>query len=84
MFLYGRIKYIHLLALFKLHKQIKKQVYAFNEGFKSIIKQEWLNMFSIPEVQRLISGSCHDIDFEDLKYNFLVFSPNNWATYLCE
>ena len=64
---YFRIKYIHLLALYKLHKQIKMQVYAFNEGFKSIIKQEWLNMFSIPEVQRLISGSCQDIDFDDLK-----------------
>lgn len=55
------------MALFKLHKQIKKQVMAFNEGFKSIIKQDWLNMFSIPEIQKLISGSCQDIDFEDLK-----------------
>ena len=29
-------------------------------------------MFSIPEVQRLISGSCHDIDFEDLKYILFI------------
>ena len=65
----NKIKYIHLLAHFKLHKQIKDQVNAFNEGFKSIIKQEWLNMFSVTEIQLLISGSLKGINFEDLKKN---------------
>jgi ubiquitin-protein ligase E3 B len=63
----NKIRYIHLLSHFKLHKQIREQVAAFNEGFKSIIKKEWVNMFSMPEVQRLISGSCSDINFIDLK-----------------
>ena len=63
----NKIRYIHLMAHFKLHKQIKQQIFAFNEGFKSVIKQDWLNMFSIPEFQRLISGSLNDITFEDLK-----------------
>jgi hypothetical protein len=55
------------MAHFKLHKQIKDQIYAFSEGFKSIIHQEWLNMFSLTEIQHLISGSVTDINFEDLK-----------------
>jgi ubiquitin-protein ligase E3 B len=65
----NKIKYIHLLAHFKLFKQIKDQVKAFNNGFKSVIKQEWLNMFSVPEIQRLISGCSQDINLEDLKRN---------------
>jgi ubiquitin-protein ligase E3 B len=65
----NKIKYIHLLAHFKLYKQIKEQVMAFNNGFKSVIKQDWLNMFSIPEIQRLISGCSQDINFDDLKRN---------------
>jgi ubiquitin-protein ligase E3 B len=65
----NKVQYIHLLAMFKLYKQIKRQVNAFNDGFKSIVKQEWLNMFSIPEIQYLISGTCHDIDLDDLKAN---------------
>ena len=70
----NKIKYIHLLAHFKLHKQIKDQVNAFNDGFKSIIKQEWLNMFSLPEIQRLISGCTQDINLEDLKRNVQYFN----------
>jgi hypothetical protein len=55
------------MAHFKLHKQIKEQISAFNEGLKSIIKQEWLSMFSVSEIQRLISGSLHDLNLDDLK-----------------
>lgn len=56
------------MAHFKLHKQIKDQVNAFNEGFKTVIRQEWLNMFSVSEIQRLISGCLNDLNMEDLKY----------------
>jgi hypothetical protein len=55
------------MAHFKLHKQIKDQISAFNEGLKAVIKQEWLNMFSVNEIQRLISGSLQDLNLEDLK-----------------
>ncbi|CAF0883062.1 unnamed protein product [Brachionus calyciflorus] len=65
----NKIKYIHLMAHLKLHRLIKDQVAAFNEGFKSIIKQEWVNMFSVSEIQRLISGCLNDLDLEDLKKN---------------
>ena len=58
-----------MLAHFKLHKQIRDQILAFNKGFKSIIKQEWLNSFTLTELQTLISGSTVDLDIEDLKEN---------------
>ncbi|RNA43855.1 ubiquitin- ligase E3B isoform X2 [Brachionus plicatilis] len=65
----NKIKYIHLMAHFKLHRQIKDQINAFNEGFKSIIRQDWINMFSVTEIQRLISGCLNDLNIEDLKKN---------------
>lgn len=55
------------MAHFKLYRQIKDQVNAFNEGFKSIIRQDWLNMFSVTEIQRLVSGCLNDLNIEDLK-----------------
>lgn len=65
----NKIRYIHLLAHFKLHKQIRQQIIAFNKGFKSIIKQDWLNSFTLNEIQTLISGSTVDLDCDDLKDN---------------
>ena len=42
----------------------------FTEGFKTLMKPEWINMFSVPELQQLISGESADIDLEDLKFVF--------------
>lgn len=63
-----RISYIHLMAHFRMHTQIKEQTAAFIRGFRSIINPEWLHMFSTPEVQRLVSGDNAEIDLDDLKY----------------
>ena len=65
--LFHRIIYIHLMAHFKMHTQIKEQTAAFLRGFKSIINKDWLNMFSGPELQKLISGDTADIDLDDLR-----------------
>lgn len=65
--LYFRISYIHLMAHFRMHTQIKDQTAAFIRGFRCIINPEWLHMFSTPEVQRLISGDNAEIDLDDLK-----------------
>lgn len=40
----------------------------FTEGFKMLMKPEWINMFSVPELQQLISGESSDVDLEDLKF----------------
>ena len=62
-----RISYIHLMAHFRMHTQIKEQTGAFIRGFRSIINPEWLHVFSTPEVQRLVSGDNAEIDLDDLK-----------------
>ena len=63
----NRIVYIHLMAHFKLHLQIRDQTKAFVKGFRSIINPDWLAMFSIPELQRIISGDNVAIDLKDLR-----------------
>ena len=65
----NKISYIHHMAHFKMHKQIATQVAAFRKGFKAVIKPDWLNMFSGPEVQRLISGDNSPVDLRDLRRN---------------
>jgi len=65
----NRISYIHHMAHFKMHKQIANQVAAFRNGFRSVIPTDWLNLFSGPEVQRLISGDNSPIDLKDLRRN---------------
>lgn len=63
----NKIHYIHLMAHFRMHTQIKDQTAAFIRGFRSIINPEWMTLFSAPEVQRLISGDNAPIDISDLR-----------------
>uniref|UniRef100_A0A8C7DS45 Ubiquitin-protein ligase E3B n=1 Tax=Naja naja TaxID=35670 RepID=A0A8C7DS45_NAJNA len=67
------ISYIHLMAHFRMHTQIKNQTAAFIGGFRSIIKPEWIRVFSAPELQRLISGDNAEIDLEDLKKHTVYY-----------
>ncbi|XP_044002807.1 ubiquitin-protein ligase E3B [Aphidius gifuensis] len=64
---HNKINYIHHMAHFRMHKQIKDQTAAFIKGFKSIINPEWLLLFSTPELQRLISGDNVPVDLRDLR-----------------
>ncbi|XP_043282173.1 ubiquitin-protein ligase E3B isoform X2 [Venturia canescens] len=63
----NKINYIHLMAHFRMHGQIKNQTAAFIKGFRSIINPEWLSLFSTPELQRLISGDNVPLDLRDLR-----------------
>ncbi|XP_045527740.1 ubiquitin-protein ligase E3C [Pieris brassicae] len=63
----NRIEYIHLVADFKLNRQIRAQCNAFKRGLMSVINSEWLRMFSCRELQLLISGAEVPIDLHDLK-----------------
>lgn len=63
----NKISYIHLMAHFRMHVQIREQTQAFIRGFKSIVSQDWLSWFSTPEFQRLISGDTGAIDLQDLR-----------------
>ncbi|KAL3269176.1 hypothetical protein HHI36_008261 [Cryptolaemus montrouzieri] len=63
----SKINYIHLMAHFRMHVQIKNQTAAFIKGFRSIISLDWLTHFSTPELQRLISGDNIPLDLRDLR-----------------
>ncbi|XP_075221172.1 ubiquitin-protein ligase E3B isoform X2 [Lycorma delicatula] len=63
----NKINYIHLMAHFRMHTQIKDQTAAFIRGFRSIINIDWLALFSTPELQRLISGDNVPLDLVDLR-----------------
>ncbi|KAJ6656720.1 hypothetical protein lerEdw1_003607 [Lerista edwardsae] len=69
----NKISYIHLMAHFRMHTQIKSQTAALISGFRSIIRPEWIRMFSTPELQRLISGDNAEIDLEDLKKHTVYY-----------
>lgn len=62
-----RISYVHLMAHYRMCVQIREQTAAFIRGFKSIVRHDWLQMFSGPELQRLISGDNAAMDLSDLR-----------------
>ncbi|XP_063962252.1 ubiquitin-protein ligase E3C-like [Lytechinus pictus] len=63
----NRIEYIHLMADFRLNKQIRPQILAFRQGLSDVIDLEWLRMFNHQELQVLISGASMPVDVDDLR-----------------
>ncbi|RWS26248.1 ubiquitin-protein ligase E3C-like protein [Leptotrombidium deliense] len=63
----NRIEYIHLVADYRLNKQIRTQCLAFKQGLANVIDLDWIRMFDPRELQTLISGAQTPIDIEDLK-----------------
>ncbi|XP_055959426.1 ubiquitin-protein ligase E3B [Patella vulgata] len=63
----NKIRYVHLMAHFRMYRQIKEQTSAFIRGFKAVVNKDWLHMFSAPEFQKLMSGDNTDMDIEDLR-----------------
>ena len=63
------IKYIHLMANFKLNLQLKRQVMAFMQGLQDLIDREWIALFNDSELQELISGSEKGFDLDDMRRN---------------
>ncbi|KAK7598284.1 hypothetical protein V9T40_006519 [Parthenolecanium corni] len=64
---YNKIIYIHLMAHFRMHTQIKHQTVAFAKGFYSVLSRDFLSLFSVPELQLLISGEDEPLNFEQLR-----------------
>ncbi|XP_034257572.1 ubiquitin-protein ligase E3C isoform X2 [Pantherophis guttatus] len=63
----NRIAYIHLVADYRLNKQIRQHCLAFRQGLANVVNLEWLRMFDQQEIQVLISGAQVPINLEDLK-----------------
>jgi hypothetical protein len=64
----NRIQYIHLMADYRLNRQIRRQCDAFLRGFQDVIRVEWIRFFNPVELQVLISGERNgDFDVSDLR-----------------
>ena len=61
----NKIEYIHLVADYKLNKQIHEQVLAFRSGVDNIIQLDLLRLFNFNELQSLITGPDDTIDVKD-------------------
>ncbi|KAI9485115.1 hypothetical protein BDB00DRAFT_773664 [Zychaea mexicana] len=63
------------MADYKLNQQTREQTRAFIQGFRTVISENWVRVFSPPELQRqvvfffskVISGEDTDFDIADLR-----------------
>ncbi|KAI9287664.1 hypothetical protein BC943DRAFT_342170 [Umbelopsis sp. AD052] len=65
----NRIRYIYLVANYRLNIQIGRQCKAFFRGLSTIIDPKWIRMFNQKELQVLLGGASIPIDIEDLRAN---------------
>ncbi|KAJ3034415.1 hypothetical protein HDV00_005035 [Rhizophlyctis rosea] len=65
----NRIRYIYLVANYRLNIQIERQTRAFFRGLSDLIDPKWLRMFNQQELQMLIGGTTSPIDIRDLRQN---------------
>jgi ubiquitin-protein ligase E3 C len=61
----NKIEYVHLVADYRLNKQIRLQCAAFKRGLAQLVDLDWLRMFDPRELQILISGAPTKIDVAD-------------------
>lgn len=61
----NRIRYIHVMANYKLNVLSSSESAAFLKGFRDLIPAKWIQMFSPSELQMLIGGSANKIDIDD-------------------
>lgn len=65
----NKVEYVHLVADYRLNKQMRTQCAAFMRGLCQIIDLDWLRMFDPRELQILISGAQTQIDIDDWMRN---------------
>jgi len=57
----NKVEYVYLMADYKLNQRAKEQTKALIRGFRTVISESWIRLFSPPELQRVLSGE--DTDF---------------------
>ncbi|KAG1057308.1 hypothetical protein G6F43_000853 [Rhizopus delemar] len=63
----NRIEYVYLMADYKLNQRAKNQTNAFIHGFKTVVSESWIRLFSPPELQRVLTGEDKDFDVLDMR-----------------
>ncbi|KAG0011117.1 hypothetical protein BGZ80_000937 [Entomortierella chlamydospora] len=69
----NRIRYIYLMAHYRLNTQIDQQCRAFFHGLSDLIDPRWLWMFNQQELQVMLGGAQTPISLKDLEEN-VVYS----------
>ncbi|XP_039291187.1 E3 ubiquitin-protein ligase HUWE1-like [Nilaparvata lugens] len=64
----NKLEYIHLVCQMEMTGAIRKQLYAFLEGFYNIIHNRLISIFNKQELELLISGLPY-VGIDDLKAN---------------
>ncbi|RKO96989.1 hypothetical protein CXG81DRAFT_13056 [Caulochytrium protostelioides] len=68
----NRLRYIYLVADYRLNREIEAQCRAFFSGLSALLRPEWLRIFNTRELQIMLSGAPGvPIDVEDLRQNTL-------------
>jgi ubiquitin-protein ligase E3 C len=65
------LRYIFLVAHFRLSRQIARQSAAFFEGLSEVVDPAWLRMFDQRELQILLGGVDAPVDVDDLRAHTL-------------
>ena len=73
----NRIEYIHLMADYRLNKQLAAQSKAFVDGLHDVVPTGWLRLFSAPELQRLINGDDAPVNVADLRKHTKYYGGYN-------
>ncbi len=63
----NRLEYVNRVAKYMLIDRLTLQVKSFVKGLWEVLYPHWLQIFSEPELQVLISGSTLSLDLEDLQ-----------------
>lgn len=63
----NKLLYVHLVADYRLNRQMEAQVASFLRGFHQLVQPAWLRLFHAREVQRLIGGDDVPLDVADLR-----------------
>ena len=74
----NRYEYVHLMADYRLNRQIKQHCGAFRKGLSDVVPMQWLHLFDHKELQVLLSGADTPIDIQDLCDN-TVYSGGWWV-----
>ncbi|CAE7330384.1 UPL6 [Symbiodinium natans] len=64
----NRVRYIYLLSDYKLNRELQSASSAFLNGFRRLVDERWLRMFSEDELQQVVSGSSSgSLNVDDLQ-----------------
>jgi ubiquitin-protein ligase E3 C len=67
----NRVRYIHMMAPYKLTHQVAAQARAMREGLEEVVSRDWLRMFDAVEMNVLFGGHASDgpMDIDDWRSN---------------